>query len=77
MLKSLNFRVAICVGKCGRRSEISDSDDDVLDSEVLLCRIEHVMLRCNLWMEFWLVNVALGYIEHIFYSPSTQLPQLP
>ncbi len=37
---------------------------------------EHVLLTCNFWVEAGLVNVVLGYIEHIFYAPSLKSPQL-
>jgi len=56
MFKSLNFPIARCVSKCARRLDIVGSNDDVLDCEVLLCRGQHVMLMCNLWVEVGLVN---------------------
>lgn len=47
------------------------------EHEVLLCRRECVMLTRNLWDEVGLVNGALGYIENVFFAPSSKLSQLP
>lgn len=76
MLKSLNSPFARCVAKCSRRLEIGDSEDDVLERELLLCRGECVMLTCNLWVAVGPVNGALGYIENIFFAPGLKPLQL-
>lgn len=77
MIKSLNCPVARCVAECHRRLDIVDSDDDVLDCEVLLCHGQRVLLTCNLWVESSLVNGAIGFGEDIFYSSSRHPHQLP
>jgi hypothetical protein len=77
MLKSLNTPIARSVAEHTRRDEIVGVDDDQLEREVFLCPGQCVMLTCNLWFKFTLVNGALGYIQQIYYSPRTNPPQLP
>ena len=55
----------------------ASNNDDVLEHEVLLCRGEHVMLTCNLWVEYGLVNRVLGYVEDIHYMPGSKFPEIP
>jgi len=77
MLKSLNSPIARCFAKYTRRRKIFKNDDDLMEFEVLLCRGQCVMLKCNLWVEYGLVNGVLGYIEYIFYVVGSKAPQLP
>lgn len=77
MLKSLNSPIEKCVVESSRRTEIHDSDDDMLEREVLLCHGECVMLTCNLWVQSGFVSGALGYIENIFFVLGSKPPQLP
>ena len=76
MLKALNSPIMRSIPERTRRTEISDSDDNMLE-RVFLFRGEFVMLTCNLWVQTSLVNVILGYIENIFFAPSSKFPQLP
>ena len=71
-----HFPVARCVAECAMRSGIVDSDDDVLNHEVLLCRGQCVTLTCNLWVEANLVNGVVGFVKDTFYSTGTHPPQI-
>ncbi|KAH9297085.1 hypothetical protein KI387_028767, partial [Taxus chinensis] len=77
MLKKLNVPVARVVATRVRRVTYGESDDDQLESEVLLCNGQHVMLVCNLWVEAGLVNGSLGQVKNIVYYPGTKPPDLP
>ena len=77
MIKSLISQIARCVVEHSRHLEMSVVADDQLDHEVLLCHGQHVMLKCNVWVQVDLVNSALGYVKDIFYPPTSKQTQLP
>lgn len=77
MLLSLAMLVALSIAQQLRRSTCSNPKEEKLESNILLCIGQKVMLCSNLWVETGLLNCALGKVKAIVYRPGERPPQLP
>ena len=69
--------VALSIAEQLRGSTISNEADEQLESKILLCVRQEVMLASNLWVEIGLVNGALAQVQKIIYATTEKPPQLP
>ncbi|XP_057837395.2 uncharacterized protein LOC131047633 [Cryptomeria japonica] len=77
MLLSLAKPVALSTAEQMKGLACSNPDDEQLQSNILLCIGQEVMLSTNLWVETGLVNGALGQVREIVYNDGEHPPQLP
>ncbi|XP_057866341.2 uncharacterized protein LOC131073844 [Cryptomeria japonica] len=77
MLLSLAKPVALSTAEQMKGLACSNPNDEQLQSNILLCIGQEVMLSTNLWVETGLVNGALGQVREIVYNDGEHPPQLP
>ena len=67
MLKKINVPIALCTTTNTHRRLEGTIDDDQLPREVLLCKLQRVMLTTNLWVTASIVSGSLGEVKDILY----------
>ena len=77
MLQQLNLPVALSLATKTRSMTNSTAEDEQLETEVLLCKGQRIMLTTNVWTQAGLVNGALGEVIDIVYSTEARPPDLP
>ncbi|XP_057849653.2 uncharacterized protein LOC131060435 [Cryptomeria japonica] len=77
MLLSLAKPIALSTAEQMKGLACSNPDDEQLQSNILLCIGQEVMLSTNLWVETRLVNGALRQVREIVYNDGEHPPQLP
>lgn len=77
VLLSSAMLVALSITEQLRGSTCSNPEEEELESNILLCIGQKVMLCSNLWVETWLINGALGKVKAIVYRHGERPPQLP
>ncbi|XP_057817259.2 uncharacterized protein LOC131030442 [Cryptomeria japonica] len=77
MLLSLAKPIALSTVEQLKGITCSNPDEEQLESKILLCIGQEVMLSANLWVETGLVNGALGQVKEIVYNAGERPPELP
>ncbi|CAG8795239.1 27228_t:CDS:1, partial [Racocetra persica] len=79
MLKSLNRPIARIRAVHTGGTEASKADSDIakgLESQILLAKGAHVILRANLCIEASLVNSAIKTVQDLFFEENQEPPSL-
>ncbi|XP_059064840.1 uncharacterized protein LOC131856900 [Cryptomeria japonica] len=77
MLLSLAKPIALSTAEQLKGITCSNPNEEQLESKILLCIGQEVMLSANLWVETGLVNGALGQVKEIVYNGGERPPELP
>ena len=76
MLHSLAKPVALSDAEKLKGLPCSNPNEEQLQSTILLCADQKVMLCANLWVETGLVNGTCGQVKKIIYNVGEKPPQL-
>ncbi|XP_057847781.2 uncharacterized protein LOC131057655 [Cryptomeria japonica] len=77
MLLSMAKPIALSTTEQLRGFTCSNPDEEQLESKILLCIGQEVMLSTNLWVETGLVNGAPGQVKEIVYNGGEIPPEFP